>query len=142
MTINWIRLFGSVLTAINFAALALALIFFLRRHDIGHRTLLRLVILFCCMVASDNIFAAWNIYHHHREWYAMMRLGTAMYGSMCFTYFMVVNRDLIRTLRISELWDRLRKDKLDDRAQAREQMIYASFQTRAISEGVLARSKL
>lgn len=64
-----------------------------------------------------------------------------MYGSICITYFMVANRDVLRTLRISELWDRLRKDQAAEKEQARQQMIYLSQQTRAQSEGILARSR-
>lgn len=140
-TVVWIRLFGSVLNAINFGVIGLALILFLNRNDIGHRSLIRMVIVFCAMVCGDNIFGAWNVYHHHRETFAMIRLGTAMYGAVCVTYFMATNRDVLRTLRISELWDRMRKEKVTDGEQGRLNMIYASEQTRSRSEAIMARSK-
>lgn len=140
-TILLMRLFENVLTAINFGVIALALTAFLQRRDVGHRTLLRMVIVFCAMVTGDNLFGAWSIFHRHREAFVLIRFGTAVYGSMCVTYFIVVNRDLVRTLRVSELWDRLRKDRLKDKEQARTQMIFASQQTRIQSEAILARSK-
>lgn len=141
-SVVWIRLFASVLTAINFGVIALSLIAFLQRKDIGHRTLLRMVSVFCIMVCGDNVFGAWHIFHHHGEVFAMMRFGTAIYGSICLTYFLVVNRDLLRTFQISEMWDRLRRDHIADKEQARMQMVFISEQTRIRSEGIMARSKI
>lgn len=141
-TLVWMRLFASVLTAVNFGVISLALILFLNRNDIGHRALIRMVIIFCSMVCGDNIFGAWNVYHHHREAFAFIRFGTSMFGTMVVVYFMIVNRDVVRTLRISELWDRLRRDRLADGEQARLNMVYTSEQTRYRSESILARTKM
>lgn len=140
-SIMLVRIFSHVLTAINFGVIGLSLILFLQRTDVGHRTLLRMIIVFCTMVTGDSLFGIWNVFHNHREAFAMMRLGTAMYGSICVTYFMIVNRDLIRTLRISELWDRLRKNRIASREQARMQIMFVSKQTREQSEAMLVRSK-
>lgn len=141
-TLVWIRIFASLLNSLNFGVIALALVIFLNRKDIGHRTLIRMVIYFCAMVSGDNLFGAWHVYHGHSEAFAFMRLGTAMFGSAVVAYFMIVNRDVIRTLRISEFWDRLRKDKISDGEQARVLMVYNSEQTRGRSEAILARSRM
>lgn len=137
-----VRIFANILTAINFGVIAVALIVFLRRQDIGHRPLLRMIVVFCLMITGDHVLGLyWNLTRAHTETFALLRLGTAVYGSMCVTYFTVTNRDLLRTLRISEFWDRARKGTLAEREQARQQIVYASRQTRVQSEAILARSK-
>lgn len=138
-TVLWVRLLGNFMAAINFGAIALALIVFLQRKDIGHRTLLRMIVVFSLMSMGDNLFGAWSAFHHHRQAFASIRLGTAMYGTMCVVYFMATNRDLIRTLRVSEMFDRLRRDNIADREQARQQMVYSSKVQLERSEALLAR---
>jgi hypothetical protein len=127
--IQSIKVLSHFLTAINFGVIALALMVLLKRSDIGHRTLIRLIIVFNIMVSGDSVFGAWNQFHRHSNAFAMMRFGTAVFGTCCVIYFLVSNADVVRTLRISELWDRLRKDKVTDSEQARMQMTYASEQT-------------
>lgn len=124
--LQWVKVFTHLLTAINFGIVSLALMIFLRRHDIGHRQLLRLGVVFNALVCGDSIFGVWNQYHRHSNPYAMMRFGTAVFGTMVVVYFIVTNRDIIQTLRISELWDRLKKDAIADADQARVQLTFAS----------------
>lgn len=139
-TLQWVKVFAHLLTAINFAVIAIALIVFLNRHDIGHRTLIRLSIIFNTMVSGDAVFAAWNQYHRHSGTLAMMRFGTAVFGTACVVYFVVANRDIIQTLRISELWSSAQKDRITDSEQVRLNMAYASEQTlRKSQEMVMAR---
>jgi hypothetical protein len=127
--LQWVKVFTHFLTAINFGLVALALMVLLRRHDIGHRTLIRLGVVFNALICGDSVFGVWNQYHRHSNPYAMMRFGTAIFGTMVVVYFFVTNQDIIRTLRISELWNRLRSDELSDSDQARLQLTYASQAT-------------
>lgn len=138
-----LRLMNYLMTAFNFGTIAVALLVFVNRKDIGHKTLIRMAIIFCSMIAGDSAFGAWNLYHRHVSTMAMMRFGTAVFGTACVTYFLVTNRDILRTLRISELWDRLKKDKIADGEQARMQIDFLGKETLLRSEALLmARTKL
>lgn len=138
-----LRLLNYLMTAFNFGVIAISLFIFVIRKDIGHKTLLRMGIIFCTMISGDSCFGAWNLYHRMVSTMAMMRFGTAIFGTACVTYFIVTNRDILRTLKISELWDRLRKDKVADSEQARMQMSFISRETLLRSEALLmSRTKL
>jgi hypothetical protein len=137
-TLQWIRVFTHLLVAINFGLVALALMVFMRRHDIGHRTLIRLGIVFNMLVCGDSIFGAWILhYHRHSNAYAMMRFGTAVFGTAVVVYFITTNQDLIRTLRISEFVDRARKDKVADQEQMRSNLTYVSQETLKRSQAMI-----
>lgn len=136
-TVVWINIFGNALTAMSFLVIAITLIMFLYRRDIGHRMLIRLTIIFASVRSIVAIATLWDLSHHFTMATSILRALCALIGFVCVVYFIITNSDVLQTLRTSEMWDRLRKDREADREQARQQMTYLSGETRKRSEAML-----
>lgn len=141
-TIVWVNIFGNSLTAVSFLVIAVTLIVFLFRRDIGHRLLIRLTIMFSVVRCIISLATIWDLTHRFTLATALIRSFGALVGLVLVLYFVIVNTDIINTLSISEYFDRLRKDADSDKEQARQQMVYLSGETRRRSEAILQKSSL
>lgn len=136
-TMAGVNIFSNVLTAVNFMVVAVALIMFMRRTDIGHRTLIRLIIIFATARSVVGWSTAWDLSHGFTMHTAILRAACAIIGAVCVVYFVASSHDVVKTFQTSETADRLRKNAETDKEQARQQMTYLSASTRRRSEALL-----
>lgn len=135
----FMRAVGNVLTALDFTILSVTLVVLLQRTDIGHRTMLRMLLIYSMMHSVSSFVGVFSVYQHLTMFSVTMRFITALILTASVVYIVVKNWDVIRTLQVSEYVDRLRKDKAADNEQARLNMTSASWRTRMASEALVRR---
>lgn len=137
---EWLNVFGNMMGALNFSAIAVVLLNFLRCKDIGHRKLLWLNCMFSIVQALKGFSTVWDLAHHvHTMHSAMFRFGCSVVQSILVVYFLAVIADVLVTLRRSEHINRLEGERAIDTQQGGINLSFLSAQTKNASEALLMR---
>jgi hypothetical protein len=139
---DWLNVFANVMSATNFAALAVVLLTFLQRTDVGHKKLMWLNFIFSVSQTVKALSNAWDLYHgKHTLHSAILHFTCSMVESVCVVYFLVTIMDILLTLRRSEHLNQQEKDKATDIEQGGTNLSYLSARAKGESEALLVRRK-